>query len=162
MARKERRSVGFAANDYETIAALAEERRVPMTQMIMHILEETRTHKFDWGTVRESINSMKISYADRVKRVEEILEKFGEMDDARICEFTGYSLSTVESITHTAQKRCIAVLKRKKDIDVATLAEKANVSPRMAERVQEQFNGTKKIPEREQYLFATGRKRVTG
>lgn len=163
MARKERRSVGFSTTDYDIITQLAEERKVPMTKMIMFLLEATKEMDFNWSMLRDEVKSERISYSERVARIEELREKFGnDLDDEKLVQFTGYSLSTVESLTHTAQKRVLAVLRRKKDIDIATLAERATVSPRMAERVYEQFHGRKKIPEREQYLFATGKRRVTG
>ena len=153
MSDKKRRNVGFSPRDYESIAAAAQKNGVPMTQMIIHLVEHIDDFKIDWKAVRTASKELRASWAERVARVHEYQGMDPEADDEKLSTYTGYSLATVEAITHTAHKRALRYIKRNKEIDAATLSKKAAVSLKMADRVLGQYRGTKKVPLNERYLF---------
>jgi hypothetical protein len=143
--------IGVSKELHQRIKDLSTEVSLPMTIILEHLMDDA--DKRDWSIIRKSYDASKPTWANIKSSVEEYRKKHPNSTDQHIVDHTGYSIAQVETITHTAHKRCIAILKTKGGSD---LHEKANVSKRFARRMIECYKGDRKPPKTEEYLYEQG------
>lgn len=152
---RNRRQLNISKDVYLRLKEKCEKLDIPMTKFIEACVDHFDQLAVDWHMVRTETKAAKPSWNDINKRIEEVREKYPDLDDNGIVEMTGYTLATVEAVTHTAHKRALRLIRKSENIDPATLATKANVSRKFSERILAQYRGDKRIPVSERYLFQT-------
>lgn len=147
-----RKMIGVSEALHEELARVAKSAGVPMTLVIETLLKEEGD--INWALVKEEYQNHKPSWKNIRKSILDYQEKFPEAPDAQLADFTGYSIAQVEVITHSAHKRCLAIL-AKKSVKPLVLSKDAAVSAKFAKRIWDQFMGVAKIPAQELYLWDT-------
>ena len=146
-----RKMIGVGNGLHESLAALAKKHSVPMTVVLENLV--AHADELDWGSIKTEYDNNKPTWKNMRKLVEEYRQKFPEASDEKLSELTGFSLAQVETLTHSAHKRCMRILVRQPKVKPKTLATQANVSEKFAMRLWQQAQGVVKIPGAEQYLW---------
>ena len=146
-----RKALGISEDLHKRINQIAADEKLPMTVVLESLLDQSG--QVNWDSVRASHERIKPTWANIRRVVEEYQVKFPQATDQKLSELSGYSIKQVETVTHSAHKRCIEMMKRGPRFQPKRIAEDCNVSPKFAERIYEQFHKGAKIPKNEEYLF---------
>lgn len=145
-----RKVLGVSQVLHSELEALAKQQELPMT-VVMEALIHNNT--VDWSAIKADYAERKPTWANIRKRVEEYRVKFPEAPDEQLAALTGFSIPQVETVTHSAHKRCISYLKSKHIKPTKHAAGKCGVSESFIKRIYEQMYNDRKIPKSETYLF---------
>lgn len=142
-----RRVLGVSSRLHEEISTLADEIGLPMTVVLDNLM--ARAKEIDWEVAK--LDYVKPSWANIRKVVDDYRKKFPDADDLKLSQMTGFSVAQVETVTHSAHKRCIAYMRRGgKKVE---MPKQCAVSPAFANRIWEQFFSGARVPKGERYLF---------
>lgn len=145
-----RKMLGMTEALHTELKNLSEAKRVPMTVVLETLLQHAGD--IDWKTVAKEYKDEKPTWTKMRQVVNEYQRKFPQISDEDLVQFTGYSLAQVETLTHTAHKRVLEVM-RDRRLKPKAIAEKAGVSERFALRMWQQREGLKEIPKQEQHIW---------
>lgn len=145
-----RKMLGMTEALHTELKSLAESKRVPMTVVLETLL--AHSDDIDWKSVEKNHKSEKLTWTKMRTTVSEYQAKYPNITDEDLVQFTGYSLAQVETLTFTAHKRVLEVM-RDKRLKPATIAEKASVSERFALRMWQIREGLKEVPKQEQHIW---------
>lgn len=146
-----RKMIGVSDHLHQHLSEVARASGVPMTVVLSTLID--MADQVDWKSIKESYLETKPTWKNIRKTIEEYQERYPKADDTRLAELTGFSVAQVETVTHTAHKRCLAAIKDQPKVKPEALAKKAGVSSKFAKRIWEQAQGVSRIPHQEQYLW---------
>ena len=142
--------IGVSVELHGKLRNLAKDAGIPLTIVLEHWVDNC--HEQDWVTIKKSYDATKPTWKNIRFLVKEYVKRNPDASDADIVDYTGYSLAQVETITHTAHKRCLLAIEGG-ITDVAKLAHLSNVSVNFARRILSCHAGEQKIPKEEAYLY---------
>lgn len=145
-----RKVLGVSKDLHAELESMAKQLELPMTVVLEALIHNNTV---DWPAIKLSYAERKPTWANIRRRVEEYRLKFPEAPDEQLAALSGFSIGQVETITHSAHRRCISYLKSKHIKPTKHAAAKCNVSESFIQRIHEQMYGDRKIPKSEQYLF---------
>lgn len=146
-----RKVLGVSKQLHEELETLAKEQGLPMTVVLEALIHN---HSVDWAAIKTDYASRKPTWANIRKRVEDYRVKFPEAPDEQLAALTGFSVAQVETVTHSAHRRCISYLKSKSVKPTKHAASKCAVSESFIQRIWDQLYADRKIPKSELYLFS--------
>ena len=146
-----RKMIGVGTGLHESLASLAKKHSLPMTVILETMV--MRAEEFEWESIKKHYDNNKPTWTNMRKVVDEYKLKYPQATDEKLSEMTGFSLAQVETLTHSAHKRCMRILVRQPRIQPKTLATQAKVSEKFAKRIWDQAQGVSKIPKTEEYLW---------
>lgn len=145
-----RKMLGMTEALHMELKNLSESKRVPMTVVLEALL--SKADDIDWKSVEKGYKSEKLTWTKMRQVVSEYQKKYPDITDEDLVQFTGFSLAQVETLTHTAHKRVLEVMKDRR-LKPATIADKASVSERFALRMWQMREGIKEVPKQEQHIW---------
>lgn len=146
-----RKMIGVGVGLHDSLSALAKKHSLPMTVILDTLV--MRADEFEWGDIKKHYDNNKPTWTNMRKAIEEYKLKYPQVTDEKLVELTGFSISQVETLTHSAHKRCMRVMVRQPKIKPKALATQASVSEKFAKRLWDQSQGVGKIPKAEEYLW---------
>lgn len=146
-----RKMIGVSESLHKGLHDLAKEKGLPVTVMLEHMLGHM--WEIDWTQVRKDYETKKPTWNNIRRIVQEYQVKYPDADDKKLSELTGYSLSQVETVTHTAHRRCIQYMINNPRCKEKRIAEECNVSEKFARRIYGHFKTGENIPKAEAYLY---------
>lgn len=149
-----RKVIGVSPELHLKIQNVSEKEKLPMTVVMEQLLD--MADQVDWEEVREEYRRNKPTWDNIRSLVKEYLEKNPKASDEMLSRLTGFSLRQIETVTHSAHRRCIRFFR--KGGTLKNCPEKCNVSPAFAKRIYGMIRGRNKIPRSEKYLFNEGEK----
>ena len=149
-----RRMLGVSDRLHAELSELSKAKGVPMTVILETML--TRMDDVDWKQVKASYNEAKPTWKNIRRSIEEYRDKFPTASDQKLADLTGFSVAQVEVVTHSAHRRCLAILLENKKAKPDYIAKHAEVSQKFALRIWQQSHGVSKVPQQEQYLWKPG------
>lgn len=146
-----RKMIGVGQGLHDSLSALAKKHSLPMTVVLETLV--MRADEFEWDGIKTHYDNNKPTWKNMRKLVDEYRERFPQATDEKLSEMTGFSVAQVETLTHSAHKRCMRILLDSPKTKPKALATQAKVSEKFAMRIWQQSQGVTKIPSVERYLW---------
>lgn len=109
--------------------------------------------KVEWKTIRSEYERVKPTWQNIRRIVQEYQRKYPDADDTKLSELTGFSVPQIETVTHSAHKRCLAYMLEHPRAQHIKISKECGVSQAFASRIYKQLREGAKIPKGERYLF---------
>lgn len=151
--RIDRKAMNVSEGLHSDLKTWSENTGLPMTVIIETLL--LQADSVDWEAVKKTYSGQRPTWKNIRSTIEKYTEDDPTLTDEDLVNLTGYSLAQVETVTHTAHKRCLAILMKSRGLKPKSLSVKAGVSEKFAKRIWEQQQGVSRIPKQEQYLWDT-------
>lgn len=146
-----RKMLALPERVHAQLKSLADDKGLPMSVLVENLVGHSEL--IPWEDIQRSYELAKPTWANIRRIVQEYQVKFPQASDGELVDMTGFTLAQVETVTHSAHKRCIAYMKKYPKRDFTRVAKDCSVSNNFAGRIYEQFHNGAKIPKRERYLF---------
>lgn len=145
-----RKVVGVSKELHRKLNDLSDELKLPMTVILEAFTDNAEA--INWDNIREHYERNKPNWENIRRIVKGYQESDPTLTDQQLSELTGFSLKQVETVTHSAHKRCITYLKKNPKAKIKGVAKACSVSEQFAKRIYNQMYNEAKIPRAERYL----------
>ena len=146
-----RKMVGMSPGIHDDLQSIANDVGIPMTAVLEALLSQHEN--VQWEEVKKSYDLRKPTWQNIKRLVREYREKYPHATNQKLCELTGFSLAQIETVTHTAHKRCIKYMQDHPRAKPRRIAQECNVSEAFARRVYSHYTGEQECPKSERYLY---------
>lgn len=146
-----RKMVGMSPGIHDDLQSIANDVGIPMTAVLEALLSQHEN--VQWEEVKKSYDIRKPTWQNIKRLVKEYQEKYPGASCQKLCELTGFSIAQVETVTHTAHKRCIKFMQEHPKAKPKRIAAECSVSETFARRVYSHYTGEQECPKSERYLY---------
>ena len=146
-----RKMVGMSEGIHDDLQSISNDVGIPMTAVLEALLSQHEN--VQWQEVKKSYDVRKPTWQNIKRLVKEYRGKYPNATDQKLSELTGFSIRQIETVTHTAHKRCIGYMQEHPKAKPKRIAQECDVSEAFARRVYSHYTGEQECPKSERYLY---------